>query len=313
MQLRSSHWKHKSSLLLVPPMKRIFLGLVLVVFVIILVLGVSRKTDVVTSRMKPSDVKFNVKDFPEHGISLMPPSDPTLTKGRDVLIDPYSVLLKNTGTRVIVGYSIKWECSDGKSETSARDLSLDRILLHTVGVVFLYGEESDRRLMLNRLDDVIKPNSTWLIANDYPPREINQEVIAELNEAAIVEVNASCPTMTVTLDGVFFDDGTFIGPDTTNFFANIKTQMDVRYEIFQGVRNELKSGKSPDEVFRGLEQIRDREGHESIGGTTDELRSYYRNLFARDVLGRKETWGIEEAIKQVHQLLSKPWVKLRRL
>lgn len=293
-------------------MNRIFLGLVLVVFAIIFSLALS-KTNVVTPTVKRSAMKFNIKDLPEHGILLMPPSDPTVTKGKTVLIDPYSVLLKNTGTRAIVGYSIKWECSDGKTQTSARDLSLDRIFLYIDEVVLLYGEESDRRLILNRLDDVIKPNSTWLIANDYPPREINQEVNAELNEGAIAEVNAACPTMTVTLDGIFFDDGTFVGPDTTDFFTRVKTQMDVRYEIFEGVRNELKSGKTPEEVFRGLEQIRDRVGHESIGGTTDELRSYYRNLFARDVLGRKETWGIEEAIKQVHQLLSKPWVKLRRL
>jgi hypothetical protein len=119
--------------------------------------------------------------------------------------------------------------------------------------------------------------------------------------------------MTVTADGVFFEDGTFIGPDTTNFFARVKTQMNVRSEIYQGVQNELKSGKTPGEVFRGLEQIRDREGLEYSDETIDELRSYYRNLFARDVLGKKEVWGTDKAIEQVHQLLSKPWVKLRKL
>lgn len=292
-------------------MKLSFLVVALLV-VVVLSLAVT-KTELVTPETERKFVKFNIKDLPEHGIVLMPPSDPTVTKGKTFLIDPYSVLLKNTSTRAIVGYSIKWECSDGKTETSGRDLSLDRILLHTLAVVFLYGEESERRLMLNRLDDVIKPNSTWLVANDYPPREINQEVNVELNEAAIAEVNTACPTMTVTLDGIFFDDGTFVGPDTTNFFARVKTQMDARYEVLQGVRNELKSGKTPGEVFRGLEQIRDRERQDSGGGTIDELRSYYRNLFARDVLGRNEVWGTEKAIEQVHQLLSKPWVKLRKL
>jgi hypothetical protein len=258
-------------------------------------------------------VKFKITDLPEHGILLMPPSDLAFTKGKAVPIDPYSILLENTSTQAVVGYAIKWECWDGKTETSARDLSLDRILLHVLGVVFLYGEESDRRSLLNRMDDVIRPHSTWLIANDYPAREINQEVNAELIEAAIAEVNAACPTMTVTADGVFFEDGTFIGPDTTNFFARVKTQMNVRSEIYQGVQNELKSGKTPGEVFRGLEQIRDREGLEYSDETIDELRSYYRNLFARDVLGKKEVWGTDKAIEQVHQLLSKPWVKLRKL
>jgi hypothetical protein len=293
-------------------MKLTLLSVVLLLFAIIFSLAVT-ESEVVTPKTESSFVKFNLKDLSEHGILLMPPSDPVFTKGKAVLVDPYSVLLKNDSTRTVVGYSIKWQCSDGKTETSARDLSRDRIFHHIDGVAFLYGEESERRSMLNRLDDVIKPQSTWLIANDYPARQIDEKANAELNEAAIAEVNAACPTMTVTADGVFFDDGTFIGPDTTDFFANVKTQMDARYEILQGVQNELKSGKTPGEVFRGLEKIRDREGRENSAETIDERRSYYRNLFAQDVLGRKEVFGTDKAIEEVHRLLTKPWVKLRKL
>ena len=262
--------------------------------------------------MENSVVKLKIKDLPEHGIILLPPSDPTFTKGTAVLVDPYSVLLKNNGTRSVVGYCIKWECSDGETNTSARDLSFDRIFSHITGVVFLYSEESDRRSMLDGLDDVIKPHSTWLIANDYPARNINEEANAELNEAAIAQVTAACPIMTVTADGVFFDDGTFIGPDTTDFFARVKTQMDARYEILETVRNKLTLGKTPDEVFRGLEQIRDREGHDDVGETMD-LHEYFRKLFARDILGKKELWGPDKAIREVQRQLSKPWVNLRKL
>jgi hypothetical protein len=269
--------------------------------------------ELMTRKRENSVVKLKIKDLPDHGIILLPPSDPTFTKRKSVLVDPYSVLLKNSGSRSVVGYCIKWECSDGETNTPARDVSLDRIFSHIAGVVFLYSEESDRRSMLDSLDDVIKPHTTWLIANDYPARNIKDEVNAELNEAAIAQVTGACPVMTVTADGVFFDDGTFIGPDTTDFFARVKTQMDARYEILQRVRNELTSGKTPDEVFRGLEQIRDSEGHENIGDTLDELRGYFRKLFARDILGKKEVWGADKAIEEVQQMLSKPWVNLRKL
>jgi hypothetical protein len=258
-------------------------------------------------------VKYNLEDLAHHRISLLAPTDVASTKGKAVPVDPYSVLLKNTSTHSVVGYCIKWECSNGKTETSARELAFNRIFSHIVGVAFLYGEEAERRSMLNRLEDVIKPRSTWLIANDYPASNINENVNAKLAEAAIAQVNAACPVMRVTLDGVFFDDGTFIGPDTTQFFARIKTQMDARYEILQGVHNELKAGKTTAEVFRGLEQIPDREGHENVGQTIEELRAYFRNLFARDVLGKQAVWGADKAIEEVQQLLSKPWVNLRKL
>ena len=141
-----------------------------------------------------------------------------------------------------------------------------------------------------------------------------EEVSIGLDQATLTEVQAACPTMTVTADGIFFDDGTFIGPDANNFFAKVKTQMDARYEVLQGVQSDLKSGKNPTEVFRGLEQIRDRERHLSGGEMTmNELRSFYHSMFAQDVLGMKEMWGVDGAIANVQRQLSRPWVKLRKL
>lgn len=63
--------------------------------------------------------------------------------------------------------------------------------------------------------------------------------------------------MTVIADGIFFDDGTFIGPDTTDFFTEVKAQMDARRELLSEIRDELKAGKKADEVFGRLEAIRD--------------------------------------------------------
>jgi hypothetical protein len=206
---------------------------------------------------------------------------------------------------------------DGKGESAARDMSHDRKFSNSLGFAFMYGEESERRAILKNADEVIEPNSTWLISPDLPARKLSglpAEINTELDQAALAEVQAACPTMTVTLDGVFFDDGTFIGPDTNDFFAKVKTQMDVRHEVLQGVQSDLQSGKDPTEVFRGLEQIRDRERQVSGGEMTmDQLRSFYRHMFAQDVLGMKEVWGTEGAIANVQRQLSRHWVTLRKL
>ncbi len=105
-----------------------------------------------------------------------------------------------------------------------------------------------------------------------------------------------------------------LSEDTTGFFTAVKSQMDARYEILRGVQNELKLGKKAGEIFRGLERIRDREGvklgeHPTAGA----LRSCFRNIFARDVLGKKELLGADKAIEDVQLQLSKPWVNLRKL
>lgn len=181
----------------------------------------------------------------------------------------------------------------------------------------MYGEESERRVILKNADEIIEPNSTWLLSPDFPARKLSRplEVInTGRDQAALAELQAACPTMTVTLDGVFFDDGTFIGPDNNDFFVKVKTQMDVRYEVLQGVQTDLQSGKDPTEVFRELEQIRNRERQVSGGEmTTNELRSFYQHMFAQDVLGMKEMWGADGAIANVQRQLSRPWVTLRKI
>jgi hypothetical protein len=274
-----------------------------------------RETETVASKTETLAVKFNVKDLSEHRVSLLAPSDPILTGGRTVFVDPYSVALRNTSSKAVVGYSINWECFDGNRQSATRDRSHDRKFSNSFGFAFMYGEESERRAILKNADEVIQPNSTWLISPDFPARKLSEpleEINIRRNQVALAEVQAACPTMTVSLDGVFFDDGIFIGPDTNNFFVKVKTQMDVRYEVLQGVQSELKSGKNPTEVFRELEQIRDHDVR-AEEMTMDELRSFYRHMFAQDVLGMKEMWGVNGAIANVQRQLSRHWVMLRKL
>lgn len=198
-------------------MKLIFLGLVLVVFVIIFSLALSKR-NVVPPTVKRSDMEFNLKDFPEHGISLIAPTDAAFAKSAPP--DPYSVVLKNTSNRVVAGYAIKWECSDGKTEYFNRSITYDRIVSNVAAVVFLHGEERERRDVISRTAQVIKPQSTWLISFDFPARQIGipgELPAPEFDQAIFEDVRAACPNMTVIADGIFFDDGIFIGPGTSNF------------------------------------------------------------------------------------------------
>lgn len=285
------------------------------------------KKELVTHKKESAFMRFNARDFPDHGVSLIVPSDPSFghlkAKLESTSIhDPYSVFLKNTSPRAVVGYSIKWQCLDGRGETSDRNLANDRHLNNIVSWVFLHGEESDRRAAVNGSEDIIKPHSIWLISSDGLARPIEgpgggHEVpfgTTQLDESSGVETIQGCASMTVIADGIFFDDGTFIGPDTIGFFTAVKSQMDARYELLRGVQNDLKSGKKADEIFKELERIHDLQGVR-LGElpTADELRSSFRRLFARDVLGKKEYWGADKAIDDVQLQLSKPCVSLRKL
>ena len=225
----------------------------------------ANKKKAITENLESALVKYNLKDLPEHGITLIAPSDPALSRNLET-IDPYSVFLRSANSKAIVGYSIKWDCFDGKNESADRDMSFDYRRTNILGVVFLYGEQAERRNLLSRLEGVIEPNSTWLISYSFPARPIGtavEEASSGFTETALAEIRRVCPVMTVTVDGVFFDDGTFVGPDTTVFFARVETEMAMRHEVLQKVQSELKSGKTPTDVFHGLERIVN-----SVGWTT---------------------------------------------
>lgn len=287
-----------------------------------LVIGLALSLTLATSKKEPAPVKVNVKDFPEHGISLIGPSDPAfaglkakLTKTKsDSSSDMSSVFLKNTGSRAVVGYRIKWECVDGSGEVFGRDVS------NITAWIFLHGEESDHRRALGRAQEIIRPNSIWLIRSNGMARPVGGEVdqasfdATESGEDGEADTTEACRSVTVIADGIFFDDGTFIGPDTTDFFTEVKTQMDARYEILNEVQNDLKAGKKIDEIFRGLETIRDQQRVElGASPSPDEFRAYFRRLFAQDILGMRELWGADKAVENVQLQLSRPWVKLRKL
>ena len=178
----------------------------------------------------------------------------------------------------------------------------------------MYGDEIDRRAILDRLEEVIWQNSTWLISYDLPAQPVGtvtNEDSPEINEAAVAQMQAACPEMTITLDGVFFDDGKFVGPDTIGFFTHVETHVAMRLEMFQKVQTELKSGKTPTEVFRGLEQIANSESTESRA-QREMSRTEFRKLFAQDVLGMRNIWGVDKAIEKIQVHLSKPWLTPRK-
>jgi hypothetical protein len=252
-------------------------------------------------------VGFHTKDFPERGRSLIGPSSPSfakmaaaLTKSKENLsvndLPPYSVFLKNTGSHSVVGYSITWECVDKKGETAHKEVS------NIISYLFLHGDESDRSKAMAGAAGVIGPNSTWFISLDLPARRVEGISEGQIEESIFVsqaqEMAKEFSKVTISLDGLFFDDGTFLGADTTGFFNEVKSQMDARYEVLSEVESGLRSGANVEEILRKLEQIASQPMPE-LGGSPSriEYMNAFRVLFAKDVLGMKNVYGTEKAIE----------------
>lgn len=237
---------------------------------------------------------MSVKDLPERGISLIAPGNPSFESLAATLPEAaarsaresYAVFLKNTGPLAVVGYRIKWECLKCNGEPFRQDRS------DITSWIFLHGEAEERKQIVGRAEEIIKPNETWLIAFDGPARPLKDLAAVqpqEFGEGAKLE---GFKSITVIADGIFFDDGTFIGPDTTNFFTEVKSQMDARHDLLREIQTDLKSGKKVDEVFAGLEAVRNQE-RVNLGDdpSPGEFYAYFKRLFVQNVLGKKIIGG----------------------
>lgn len=290
------------------------------------------------------DIKMNLKDIPEYRITLIGPSDPSFKdkvssflKGRAhpllEAMKPYSVLLSNTSDKAIVAYKLKWECLkvDGQ-------IIVKQIEQGNPGALMDGGGPGLEYLSTTQ-GNAIKPGSTRFIAPSFSlgeDEESGMEAYAggtqnksEVDQLKQASQNGDITTMVkhiavewrdyvsvaVTIDGVFFEDGRFVGPDTTNFFANFRAGIDAKQDLLQEIRFAIDKKLGETEIFNDVERwanSRDNDASPNKMTPTDYYNSF-KKTYAQEILRMKEVMGTESTITAVLAPLRKQWPTLRKI
>jgi len=278
-----------------------------------------------SGRTKALAIKFDVKDLPEHGLSIITPSSPSFDellasylKDRPLIsaedIRPSSVFLLNTGDKTVVAYKIRWECMKQDGSIINKDVSY--------AVTWRLMDEG-----AGDGDGAINPNSTWFCSLVLPTEplvggqpESSQDSDSSLGKV-LGEYNKQLEQytkMTVSLDGVFFADGTFVGANKTNFFDEVKAQIDAKYDVLSEIDAALAQNKSLEDLFTPLEQLANAPAPEpNPQSTPTDYYNFWKKMFAQEALGMRESADNDRARRQVLRNYvkqkAKPWVKLRKL
>jgi hypothetical protein len=129
----------------------------------------------------------------------------------------------------------------------------------------------------------------------------------------LAEELAQASSITVSLDGVIFDDGTFAGPDSTGFFARVKAMLDAEHDLLTEMDLSLKEHKTPAAVFRHIEEVAQGPAVQPRPDSPpDDIYNYYKARYAKRFLRAKGTSADEQFIAGALQPLRKPWLKLRK-
>lgn len=289
------------------------------------------------------NIKINVKDLPEHGLSIVGPADAafdelvtSLKRKKKIpaeLLKPFSVFIKNTGEKAVVAYKLRWECVKADGSIVYKDVA------KSSAWVFMGEGGANLDQLLAADATIIKPRSTWFHSLVAPLQPLEGEVedgggwaVTGDNNAQSSEVEAllrrpseanalkllnaelaGYVSITVSLDGAFYEDGTFVGPDKTGFSDVVKAQVEAKSDLLQEVKTSFERGVPMNRIFESLEETAATE--DVTLGVNAMASDYYRSFrrtYAKEMAAEKKVVGDIKTVEGAVQGLNKPWTKLRK-
>lgn len=307
-----------------------------IIFSIFLVILVSFFSGFVFSRNAPKgSIEMHIKDLPQHNLRLISPADPSFDErvkkefrgeSNEVInaLKPFSVFLENKGTNTVVGYLIQW-CftkADGTNQCYRKALLNPEALMG--------GENLPPEL--SRQSGQIEPHSAIFLSLLSPGGggnlgiEITREEAEQIKQGKQPDQStllqrfradaAECTAITVSIDAAVFDDGTFVGPDTSNFFNQTKAVIDAKRDFLKELSAGLSSSGKVSDSLQGRLQETASQQVEDLGSksTSSDYYNYFKKLSAMEFLQAKNAQGEEKAIERAQRELNKnkTWASLRK-
>lgn len=279
-------------------------------------------------------VRHNINDLPEHGLTIITASDPRFEEEMSAFMGeadgdldrhleatrPFCIFLRNTGTQEVVAYKLKWELADSDSRVMTKYSS-------TLNPAKLMGEEMPGHVESGR---EIRPNTSRFIAWEpsltnilhsrrhdqgkpaTPATQKRATILAGLGEA-IRRQTESIISVTVSIDGAFFADGTFVGPDADNTFAEVQGYVESKLDLARIIEDGKREGKSPAAIIRQINSdFNSTDDAPGAHPTAQEFKTYFMKSHVSDLLRMRAALGDDSALEQASLPLRREKVRLRK-
>jgi len=125
---------------------------------------------------------------------------------------------------------------------------------------------------------------------------------------------ANYSEVTVSIDGAFFEDGTFVGPNTTNFFEQTKAVIDARRDLLNEIGNGLSNNTlTVKDASNYVEEIANSNPNAlNSHSTVTDYYDHFRALYAYEIVQMKRVHGADKGLEIALLPLHKPWAKLTK-
>lgn len=311
------------------------------------IIAVSITTGFMVSRTQDMSTRISAKDLPSYGLIIIKPSDREFDEKSTGLLKhlavddremakPFTAIFKNTSDRAIVAHAIIWECED----VNGGKQSYNKIYANSEA--FTDKDEYLEALRRTNLDQTIQPNSERLIsisplmnqggggitsrqkslsrgANMEGADALRTDKKTESTQKFNSELVNNCANVTIVIDGAFFDDGTFVGPNKLKLFEQVQTQVEAKRAVRNSIADKLLSGKSKQEIFRELEdEVNSNPANPAASALTtkttpEKQYEYFRKLYAKMFLGLRKVQGEDKVLASVLEAKNKSHPQLHKV
>jgi len=253
---------------------------------------------------------FNKKDLSQHGLVLVRHTEPEFQRLKSMLTNgaidetqqPY-VFGKNLNSKRVIAYTLKWELTkdDGRIISKTRMNCREDILLgneppNDSPDMTLLRPQKARVFSLFAYADGFEV-SLSNTSNSVADAEKGENLSQALNMTGILASKTSelahTTAITVSVDAALFDDGTFVGPNTTHYFERLQAQLGSKQDLVRQLMKQYQDGKKPDDIVSYVEaestSLKQSAGSKQTPDPTfDELYNSYREQYCDQILRIKE-------------------------
>jgi len=287
---------------------------------------------------KTMGIMVHAKDLSQYGLTLVRSSDPDfdtiarasikdLTKDELEFLRPLSIGLRNNGSKAVVAHTVIWAGTTADGATKLYNLIYANSEFFTDRAEFV-------RTVSGNLNLTIEPGKSLLLTLVTLRREgpagggggsrDNQETSSAGQTAEYESLPTSTNALrseimryadiTVSIDGAFFEDGTFVGPDTLGFFDRLKGQVEAKRKLRTLISERLASKKGEAEIFKEIEGFANLDVKNPSGQVTvEEYNDYFTKFFAQLLLAKRKTFGGSPTLEKEVRSNRPPQPELTRI
>ena len=290
------------------------------------------------------NVKFNIKDLPDHGLTIIGPASTSfddevrkLKKDKNErqqrkidALRPFSGFIKNSGHSDVIAYTVKWELTtvDGQVMTNFSSYSATATVLGENvpdGDSFNGRKIKKNSVRISSWDPTIDDDGGPTAGFSGPVSPSLQDRFVQAlrsgDDSALSEVIADqlrgAASITMTLDGALFADGTFVGPDTGGLFNKLNAEVSAKHDLLRSISLALKARKTPKQILDHIDEVnrhpRTGETKFASGGTREEYYRYFASIYRTEILKTRDSLKDDKRTLTYALLPTlKHWPKLKK-